>query len=65
LAGYWAFVGRLDATAVDIEGWTISGTDGPSFDCEGPSGVVRNMHATGSGAPIIESPMVDGGGNVW
>jgi len=63
--GYWGFVGRADATGVDIEGWTISGTSGPSFDSEGPAGIVKNMHATTSGAPIIQSPMVNGGGNVW
>jgi hypothetical protein len=63
--GRWAFVGRLDATAVDVEGWTISGVAYSSFDSEGPAGIVSNMHVTTSGPPIIDSPMVDGGGNSW
>lgn len=63
--GRWAFVGRLDATGLDIEGWTISGTSGPAFDSQGPAGVVKNMHATTSGAPIIQAPMVNSGGNIW
>jgi hypothetical protein len=63
--GYWGFVGRYDATAVDIESWTISGTRGPSFDSEGPAGIVKDMHASTSGSPVIDSPMVDGGGNSW
>jgi hypothetical protein len=63
--GRWAFVGRLDATAVDVEGWTISGVAYSSFDSEGPAGIVSNMNVTTSGPPIIDSPMVDGGGNTW
>jgi len=63
--GYWGFVGRGDATGVDIEGWTISGTSGPAFDSEGPAGIVKNIHASNSGAPEILAPMVNGGGNVW
>jgi hypothetical protein len=63
--GYWGLVGRLSTTGLNVSGWTITGTSGPSFDSEGPSGVVKNMHTTNSGAPIIQSPMVDGGGNVW
>ena len=61
---HWGFVGRYAATNVNIEGWTISNC-AISFDSQGPSGTVKNMHATNSGAPIIQSPMVDGGGNVW
>jgi hypothetical protein len=63
--GYWGFVGRYNATAVDIASWSITGTHGPSFDSQGPAGIVENMHASTSGSPVIDSPMVDGGGNSW
>jgi hypothetical protein len=61
---YWGFVGRGDATSVAIDSWSISDCS-ISFDSSGPQGVVRNMRATNSGTPIIKSPMVDGGNNVW
>jgi len=69
--GFWGIVGRGDATAVVIDGWTIGNTVYP-FDSDsgesgrGPAGTVSNMTSTGSAnAPIITSPMVDGGGNSW
>lgn len=62
--GYWGFVGRFDAADVTIDGWTITDCTVP-FDSEGPAGVVRNVRATRSGAPIIRAPMQDGGGNSW
>jgi hypothetical protein len=62
--GYWGFVGRGNATGVKIEGWTISHCV-VSFDSNGPAGIVKDMHASTSGAPTIRKPMVDGGGNVW
>jgi hypothetical protein len=61
---HWGFVGRYAATNVDIEGWTISNC-AISFDSQGPAGTVKNMHATTSGNPTIQLPMIDGGGNVW
>jgi hypothetical protein len=61
---HWGFVGRSAAIGVEIEGWTISNC-AISFDSQGPAGIVRQVHATTSGPPIIESPMVDGGGNDW
>jgi hypothetical protein len=60
----WAAIGRPGATNVTIDGWSITGTRVP-VDFEGPSGVVRNTHATSSGSPIILSPMVAGSGNSW
>jgi hypothetical protein len=62
--GHWGFVGRFDATDVEVAGWTISDCV-IAFDSQGPAGIVRNMRASTSGPPIIKSPMVDGGGNVW
>jgi hypothetical protein len=62
---HWGFVGRYSATAVDIESWTIDHAVIP-FDSQGPAGTVKNMTSTNSdNAPIINSPMVDGGGNSW
>ena len=63
--GRWGAVGRVGGTGVDIEGWTITGANYSSFDFEGPAGIVKNMHAINSGPPIIDSPMVNGTGNIW
>jgi hypothetical protein len=55
-----------DATGIDVEYWTITNSDYAVKSDGIAAGVLRNNTATGSTyAPIIQSPLVDGGGNAW
>jgi hypothetical protein len=60
----WGFVLEYDATGVLVSDGTITNCQLP-FDSRGPAGVVKNMKAVGCGQPIIDAPMVDGGGSSW
>ena len=63
----YAIYAQSDATGLDIDDWAItsSGSGSLSVVIWNVSGVIKNVHATNSGAPSIRSPMVDGGGNSW
>jgi hypothetical protein len=63
----YAIYSAVGATGVDIDGWTInsSGDSGLSVDLVNTAGTIEKVHATNSGGPQIELPMVDAGGNTW
>ena len=67
----YAIYAQSDATGLDIDDWDIdssgysTGSGSLSVVIWNVSGVIKNVHATNSGAPSIRSPMVDGGGNSW
>jgi hypothetical protein len=66
----YAIYSNTPATGVSISDWTITSSGLTTFAylsvvLAQTGGTIRNVHATNSGAPEIEAPMVDSGGNTW
>jgi hypothetical protein len=67
----YAIYSNTPATGVSISDWTITSSGLTTFAylsvvLAQTGGTIRNVHATNSGGPELETPpMVDGGGNTW
>jgi hypothetical protein len=66
----YAIYSAAGAAGVDISDWTIDSSGLTTFAdlsvvLVNTSGTIRNVHATNSGGPEIDRPMVDAGGNTW